>query len=250
MNSIRLDGSKKYGQRLPVIALILPLLLSLGAPIALAPTAEAQESNEVMPSDIWSEDYVNQYFPWGGDDRLQFREYHDYFSMKDRMQYLADRNPDIMSFHEGLIGGVNQRGDQMSLDDYKGWYYNHPSPWIKITGGGESREGVTGGDCNTFVGDCGNYAELPDIMLAGNFHAREWMSYEVPMLFLETIAYYYGMSGVDNDGDGLIDEDGWDGIDNDGDCSRLNASAQDSNCLLYTSPSPRDRQKSRMPSSA
>ena len=37
------------------------------------------------------------------------------------------------------------------------------------------------------------------------------------------------MSGVDNDGDGLIDEDGWDGIDNDGDCSRLNASAQDSN---------------------
>ena len=229
MNSIRLDGSKKYGQRLPVIALILPLLLSLGAPIALAPTAEAQESNEVMPSDIWSEDYVNQYFPWGGDDRLQFREYHDYFSMKDRMQYLADRNPDIMSFHEGLIGGVNQRGDQMSLDDYKGWYYNHPSPWVKITGGGESREGVTGGDCNTFVGDCGNYAELPDIMLAGNFHAREWMSYEVPMLFLETVAYYYGMSGVDNDGDGLIDEDGWDGIDNDGDCSRLNASAQDSN---------------------
>ena len=43
-----------------------------------------------MPSDIWSEDYVNQYFPWGGDDRVQFREYHDYFSMKDRMQYLAD----------------------------------------------------------------------------------------------------------------------------------------------------------------
>ena len=27
-------------------------------------------------------------------------------------------------------------------------------------------------------------------------------------------------------------------------------SAQDSDCLLYTSPSPRDRQKSRMPSSA
>ena len=25
---------------------------------------------------------------------------------------------------------------------------------------------------------------------------------------------------------------------------------QDNNCLLYTSPSPRDRQKSRMPSSA
>ena len=29
-----------------------------------------------------------------------------------------------------------------------------------------------------------------------------------------------------------------------------NTSEQESNCLLYTSPSPRDRQKSRMPSSA
>ena len=29
-----------------------------------------------------------------------------------------------------------------------------------------------------------------------------------------------------------------------------NSTAQNSNCLLYTSPSPRDRQKSRMPSSA
>ena len=80
--------------------------------------------------------------------------------------------------------------------------------------------------------------------------------------------------GVDNDGDGLIDEDGWDGVDNDGDCLMLNASYQDSNgdgipcgpgdlgvdedfseqfitdmvntCLLYTSPSPRDVEESRM----
>ena len=49
------------------------------------------------------------------------------------------------------------------------------------------------------------------------------------MLFLETLVYYYGKAGIDNDGDGLIDEDGWDGIDNDGDCLMLNASHQDSN---------------------
>ena len=30
----------------------------------------------------------------------------------------------------------------------------------------------------------------------------------------------------------------------------LNAAGRSSDCLLYTSPSPRDRQKSRMPSSA
>ena len=52
MNSMRLDESKKHDQRLPVIALVLPLLLSLGAPIALVPRAEVQESNGIMPKDI------------------------------------------------------------------------------------------------------------------------------------------------------------------------------------------------------
>ena len=61
------------------------------------------------------------------------------------------------------------------------------------------------------------------------------MSYEVPMMFLEMVAHYYGKAGIDNDGDGLIDEDPYgdadgDGvIDDDGDCLSLNASSQDSN---------------------
>ena len=33
-------------------------------------------------------------------------------------------------------------------------------------------------------------------------------------------------------------------------CWHMDASLQDISCLLYTSPSPQDRQKSRMPSSA
>jgi hypothetical protein len=103
---------------------------------------------------------------------------------------------------------------------------------MKITG---AHEGVQGGECNDFVGDCGNYADIPDVQLVGNHHAREWMSYEVPMFFLETVAFYYGKAGIDNDGDGLIDEDPWgdadgDGIlDDDGDCLSLNNSNQDSN---------------------
>jgi hypothetical protein len=217
-------------RRIPAMALLMPLLLSVLAPVSLIAPVDAQDANDNLePEDIWSSTYSNQIFPWGGNDILQFREYHDYFTMKDRMQQLADQNMNIMSYHEGLVGGVNQRGEETTANSYEGWYYNHASPWIKITGGGEELEGVSGGDCNDFVGDCGNYPEIPDVMLVGNHHAREWMSYEVPMLFLETVAYYYGMAGVDNDGDGLIDEDGWDGIDNDGDCSRLNASAQDSN---------------------
>jgi hypothetical protein len=207
--------------------MLLPFLLSMLSPVALAPITEAQVSETgTAPEDIWSTEYAQQIFPWGphGDEaQLQFREYHDYFSMKQRMQTLAAYYPDFLQFHEGLLGGLNARGEFTSVTDYEGWYYNHPSPWMKITAD------VRGGEYNDFVGDDGNYEDRPDVMLVGNHHAREWMSVQVPMFFLETLAYYYGKAGIDNDGDGLIDEDGWDGIDNDGDCLSLNASFQDSN---------------------
>ncbi len=211
----------------PVAAMLLPFLLSMLSPVALAPITEAQEPETgTSPEAIWSTEYANQVFPWGphGDEeQLQFREYHDYFSMKQRMQTLAAYYPDFLQFHEGLLGGLNARGEFTSVTDYEGWYYNHPSPWMKITAD------VRGGEYNDFVGDDGNYEDRPDVMLVGNHHAREWMSVQVPMFFLETLAYYYGKAGIDNDGDGLIDSVGWDGIDNDGDCLSLNASFQDSN---------------------
>ena len=214
-------------RRIPAIALLLPLLLSVAAPIAMVAPVSAQEPETgLTPEEIWSSEYVNQIFPWGphGDfEQLQFREYHDYFSMKERMQTLAAYYPEFLQFHEGLLGGVNARGDEMTSTEYEGWYYNHPSPWMKITGN------VQGGEYNEYNDDDGNYADRPDVMLVGNHHAREWMSYEVPMFFLETVAYYYGKAAIDNDGDGLLDEDGWDGIDNDGDCLSLNLSAQDYN---------------------
>ena len=222
------DSDEVYrARRIPAIALLLPLLLSVAAPIAMVAPVSAQEPETgLTPEEIWSSEYVNQIFPWGphGDfEQLQFREYHDYFSMKERMQTLAAYHPDFLQYHEGLLGGVNARGDEMASTEYEGWYYNHASPWMKITGN------VQGGEYNEYNDDDGNYADRPDVMLVGNHHAREWMSYEVPMLFLETVAYYYGKAAIDNDGDGLIDEDGWDGVDNDGDCLSLNSSAQDYN---------------------
>ena len=208
-------------------AMLLPFLLCMLSPVALAPVASAQDvGTGYSPEDIWSTEYANQVFPWGphGDfEKLQFREYYDYFSMKERMQTLAAYYPDFLQFHEGLLGGMNARGEMTTSNDYEGWYYNHPSPWMKIT------SNVRGGEYNDFNGDDGNYADRPDVMLVGNHHAREWMSVQVPMLFLETVAFYYGKAGIDNDGDGLVDEDGWDGIDNDGDCLGLNLSFQDSN---------------------
>ena len=217
------------------ILITLLLLNSLALTASVGASAQDEEVSGASPEDLWSTEYVYQVHPWGGNDRIQFKEYHDYFTMRDRMMQLAEQNSDIMSFHEGLNGGTNARGVDTISSDYEGWYYNHPSPWMKITGGGEELQGVDGGDCNQFVGDCGNYPDIPDIQLVGNHHAREWMSYEVPMFFLETLAYYYGMAGIDNDGDGKIDEDTWgdsdgDGqLDDDGDCLSLDASFQDSN---------------------
>ena len=146
------------------------------------------------------------------------------------MQQLADQNSDFMSYHEGLLGGVNARGQEMSADNYEGWYYGHASPWIKMTGGGEDLEEFLEVIVTTLL----VIAEITKIYRCNVSRntAREWMSYEV-LFFLETVAYYYGMAGIDNDGDGLIDEDGWDGIDNDGDCLRLNSSYQDSMEMEY-----------------
>tara|TARA_A100000164_G_scaffold230489_1_gene204484 strand:- start:340 stop:2490 length:2151 start_codon:yes stop_codon:yes gene_type:complete len=223
-----------------IFILMMPIMLTSVSSTVATSFNENESGN--TPEGIWSTDYANSVHPWGGDDRIQFKEYHDYFSMRERMMQLAEKTytyqgqtVDIMSFHEGMNGGTNARDIEMTADSYEGHFYNHPSPWLKITGGGEDLEGVYGGDCNDFVGDCGNYPDIPDVQMVGNFHAREWMSYEVPMLFLETIAHYYGTAGIDNDGDGLIDEDPWgdangDGIiDDDGDCLSLAAEHQDSN---------------------
>ena len=184
-----------------------------------------QADNTKFGHEKWSEDYANMVYPWGdpSNERTQFTAYHDYFTMKDRMQELAQQNPNILEFHEGLNGGTNARGEQTTTDTYEGWHYRHSSPWLKITGN------VQGGEYNDFIGDNGNYADRDDVMLVGNHHAREWMSYEVPMLFLETLVFSYNNIGYDNDGDGMIDEDGWDGIDNDGDCLSQAEENQDYN---------------------
>lgn len=217
-----------------VILFLVPLMMSGGIAVAATnATVESvqEEPTGLTPTDVWSTDYANDIYPWAEADEaaLQFKSYHDYDSMRTRMQYLASRNPDFIEFHEGLNGGVNARGEQTDSNSYMGWYYNNPSPWVKITGN------VQGGEWNAFNDDRGNYEDRPDLMLVGNHHAREWMSYEVPMFFLETIAYYYGKVAVDNDGDGRSDEDPWgdsdgDGqLDDDGDCLSLDASYQDSN---------------------
>ena len=212
------------------VLIVLPLLLSLIAPIANASVAQ-DEPTGTSPEDIWSDDYINMIFPWASANEpiLQFKEYHTYETVKSRMLRLAEDNPDIFEFHEGMNGGTNARGEEVTANAYEGWYYGHASPWMKITAD------VQDGDYNPFVGDNGNYPERHDVMIVGNHHAREWMSYTVPMMQLEVIAFSYYNIGYDNDGDGETDEDPWgdangDGaLDDDGDCLGLDATFQDSN---------------------
>ena len=210
--------------------IVLPLLLSFAAPVAENAYAQEPVTGDT-PEDVWSDDYINMIFPWApaNDDILQFKQYHTYETMKTRMMRLAEDNPDIFEYHEGMNGGTNARGEEVTADAYEGWYYGHSSPWMKIT------QDVQGGDYNAFVGDNGNYADRHDVMIVGNHHAREWMSVQVPMLQLEVIAFSYENIGYDNDGDGLVDEDTWgdsngDGqLDDDGDCLAMAAEFQDSN---------------------
>ena len=208
----------------------LPLLLSFAAPVA--ENAYAQEpATGSTPESIWSQDYIDDIFPWApaNDPILQFKEYHTYETVKNRMLRLAEDNPDIFAFYEGMNGGTNARGEEVTANAYEGWYYGHSSPWMKVTAD------VQDGDYNPFVGDTGNYPDRHDVMIVGNHHAREWMSVQVPMMQLEVIAFSYENIGYDNDGDGLVDEDTWgdsngDGqLVDDGDCLGLAAEFQDSN---------------------
>ena len=97
------------GLRTRLVAVLMPFLLSVLAPVSvIAPVSAQDQGGENSPEDMWSEEYISQTFPWApeSNDRLQFREYHDYFSMKARMQALADQNPGFLEYHEGLLGGV------------------------------------------------------------------------------------------------------------------------------------------------
>ena len=85
--------------------------------------------------------------------------------------------------------------------------------------------------------------------LVSNHHSREWMTIPTVMYFIHYLTYFYGEGPIDNDGDGLVNEDMIDGVDNDGDgeqggrvdeFGRALFDGIDNDCLLYTSPSPRD----------
>ena len=87
----------------------LPLLLSLVSPIVVTANAQDEPITGTAPEDVWSDDYINDIFPWApaGDDILQFKQYHTYDTMKTRMMRLAQENPNIFKKRFVLLGNCN-----------------------------------------------------------------------------------------------------------------------------------------------
>ena len=58
--------------------LVLPLLLSMLSPVIASTVNVQQDDTDITPESTWSEDYVNDIFPWAseGERILQFKEYH------------------------------------------------------------------------------------------------------------------------------------------------------------------------------
>ena len=98
---------------------LLMMMIFSAFPTMIADTVIAQEADEAegnSPEDTWSLAYVNQIHPWGGDDRAQFKAYHSYFSLRERMMELTEKTNnrldyDIIEFHEGM-NNMKPFGDQ------------------------------------------------------------------------------------------------------------------------------------------
>ena len=66
--------------------MLIPMLTG-----SITATSQDDPPEGLAPGDIWSEDYANDVYPWGGNDRIQFKAYHDYFTMRDRMMEIIRR---------------------------------------------------------------------------------------------------------------------------------------------------------------
>ena len=73
-----------------IFLLMMPIMLTSVSSTVSTSFDENESGN--TPEGIWSADYANHVHPWGGDDRIQFKQYHDYDSMRQRMMQLAEQS--------------------------------------------------------------------------------------------------------------------------------------------------------------
>jgi len=111
----------------------------------------------------------------------EFGQYHSFQSMMDYLIRIQASNEDIML-----------------LDTIGTTHYGRDIPIIKISD-------------NVQVTEKGE----PIVFFVGAHHPREWVSYEALVYLVGYLVEGYTLPTMDNDGDGLVDEDIYDGVDND-----------------------------------
>ena len=123
-----------------------------------------------------------------------FLDYISYQNLTDTLHRLQSQYPDIMKVY-----------DLTSLTPWGTTQYGRTVWAVKIS------------DNVSNEPDWYDDPSEEDIVIVGCHHAREWMSVMVPLYYIYYLTYFYGKGEIDNDGDGLVDEDPIDGVDNDGD---------------------------------
>ncbi len=111
-------------------------------------------------------------------------EYHSYDSMTALLQHLAMNHSDIMVLRS--IGRTYEGRDVWMVK-----LSNNPT----------------------------DNQDEPAVLLMGAHHGNELPTYESLIFFIDYVVNAYTTGNVDNDNDGLLNEDEFDGIDNDGDGS-------------------------------
>ena len=109
-------------------------------------------------------------------------EYYNYSSMTNVLNELAANNSDIMSI---TSIGVTYEGRDIWM--------------VKLSDNVNIEE------------------DEPGVLIMGAHHGNERPSFEVPIYFIKHVCEKYNSENIDDDNDGLINEDIIDGIDNDED---------------------------------
>ena len=123
-----------------------------------------------------------------------FQDYISYQNLTDTLHRLASQYPNIMKVY-----------DLTALTEWGTTQYGRTVWAVKIS------------DNVSNEPDWYDDPNEEDVVIVGCHHAREWMSVMVPLYYIYYLTYFYGKGEIDNDGDGLVDEDPIDGVDNDGD---------------------------------
>ena len=123
-----------------------------------------------------------------------FQEYHTYETTVEHLRMVEGKFPDIVKVYD------------LTENTDLGHTYEGRSVWAAKVSKGVKDE-------PSYYDD----PDKPNILIIGAHHAREWMSYEVCLYTLFYLTYNYGAKNLDDDEDGLYNEDILDGADNDDD---------------------------------